>query len=228
MSALRKEESLSTADIAGRQRATGPRNDAALDEEVGQDDRRPPRSAAVSDTATRNTKDRNPATHVDGVYDAEIRNGEIVGSSVDPNLQPGSTSGPANQRAAHSARARSTDEIPFSETRSSSRGPVSSAVQTAAGRDEDPADTPLFVDEELRNFRARWDQVQTSFVDEPRHAVEQADTLVAAVVQRIAEQFAEERARLEQQWDHGGDVSTEELRQGLKRYRAFFDRLLSF
>jgi hypothetical protein len=101
-------------------------------------------------------------------------------------------------------------------------------VQTAAGRDEDPADTPLFVDEELRNFRARWDQVQTSFVDEPRHAVEQADTLVAAVVQRIAEQFAEERAKLEQQWDDGGDVSTEELRQGLKRYRAFFDRLLSF
>jgi len=58
--------------------------------------------------------------------------------------------------------------------------------------------------------------------------VEQADTLVAAVVQRIAEQFAEERAKLEQQWDDGGDVSTEELRQGLKRYRAFFDRLLSF
>jgi len=87
---------------------------------------------------------------------------------------------------------------------------------------------PLFPDDELHNFRARWDQVQTSFVDEPRHAVEQADTLVAAVVQRIAEQFAEERAKLEQQWDHGGDVSTEELRQGLKRYRAFFDRLLSF
>jgi hypothetical protein len=226
MSALRKEEPLSTADIAGRQRATEPRNDAALDEEVGQDDRRPPRSAAVRNTATRNTE--YPTTDVDGVYDAEIRNGEIVGSSIDANSQPGATSSPANQRAAYSARAKSTDESPFSEMPSSSRGPVSSAVQTAAGRDEDPADTPLFVDEELRNFRARWDQVQTSFVDEPRHAVEQADTLVAAVVQRIAEQFADERAKLEQQWDHGGDVSTEDLRQGLKRYRTFFDRLLSF
>ena len=81
---------------------------------------------------------------------------------------------------------------------------------------------------ELRDFRARWDQVQTSFVDEPRHAVQQADTLVATVVKHIAEQFAEERTKLEKQWDRGDNVSTEELRQGFKRYRAFFDRLLSF
>jgi hypothetical protein len=58
--------------------------------------------------------------------------------------------------------------------------------------------------------------------------VEQADTLVATIVKRIAEQFAEEREKLEQQWHRGNDVSTEDLRQGLKRYRAFFDRLLSF
>jgi hypothetical protein len=88
--------------------------------------------------------------------------------------------------------------------------------------------SPLFAENELRDFRARWDQVQTSFVDEPRHAVEQADTLVATVVKRIAEQFAEERSKLEKQWDRGDNVSTEELRQGFQRYRAFFDRLLSF
>jgi uncharacterized protein YktB (UPF0637 family) len=86
----------------------------------------------------------------------------------------------------------------------------------------------LFDQDELRDFRGRWDQVQTSFVDEPRKAVEQADTLVATIVKRIADQFAEEREKLEQQWHHGNDVSTEDLRQGLKRYRAFFDRLLSF
>jgi hypothetical protein len=55
-----------------------------------------------------------------------------------------------------------------------------------------------------------------------------ADTLVANVVKRIAEQFAEERAKLEKQWDRGDNVSTENLRQGFKRYRAFFDRLLTF
>lgn len=86
----------------------------------------------------------------------------------------------------------------------------------------------LFPDDELHNFRARWDQVQTSFVDEPRQAVEQADSLVANVVKRIAEQFSAEREKLEGQWDRGDNVNTEDLRQALKRYRSFFDRLLSF
>ena len=87
---------------------------------------------------------------------------------------------------------------------------------------------PLFPDDELNNFRARWKEVQTSFVDEPRQAVEQADSLVANVVKRVAEQFAAERATLEDQWGKGDNVSTEDLRQSLKRYRSFFDRLLSF
>jgi hypothetical protein len=92
----------------------------------------------------------------------------------------------------------------------------------------DNSATPLFPDEELHGLRAQWDQAQTSFVDEPRKAVEQADSLVANVVKRIAEQFANERAQLEKQWDRGDNVSTEDLRQALKRYRSFFDRLLTF
>jgi len=87
---------------------------------------------------------------------------------------------------------------------------------------------PLFPDDELHSFRARWDEVQTSFVDEPRQAVEQADSLVANVVKRITEQFSAERTHLEKQWDSGDSVSTEDLRLALKRYRSFFDRLLSF
>jgi hypothetical protein len=85
----------------------------------------------------------------------------------------------------------------------------------------------LFPDNELNDFRARWDKAQIGFVDEPRAAVEQADSLVATVVKRIAEQFAAERAELEHQWDRGDNVSTEDLRQALRRYRSFFDRLLA-
>ncbi len=87
---------------------------------------------------------------------------------------------------------------------------------------------PLFPEDELQSFRLHWDKVQTSFVDEPRASVEQADSLVANVVVRIAEQFAAEREQLEKQWDRGENVDTEDLRQALKRYRAFFDRLLAF
>jgi hypothetical protein len=93
-----------------------------------------------------------------------------------------------------------------------------------------PTDHPtqLFPDNELNDLRARWDKAQIGFVDEPRAAVEQADSLVATVVKRIAEQFANERAELEHQWDRGDDVSTEDLRLALRRYRSFFDRLLAF
>jgi len=64
-------------------------------------------------------------------------------------------------------------------------------------------------------------------VDEPRRSVEQADALVAEVIKRLANSFAEERSKLEGQWGRGGDVSTEDLRVALRRYRSFFDRLLN-
>jgi hypothetical protein len=85
----------------------------------------------------------------------------------------------------------------------------------------------LFEPAVLNEFNARWSEVQTGFVDEPRRAVQQADALVSDVIKRIADSFGSERAQLEQQWDRGGDVSTEELRQALQRYRAFFSRLLT-
>jgi hypothetical protein len=87
--------------------------------------------------------------------------------------------------------------------------------------------TPLLVADETHTFRSRWDSIQTGFVDEPRHSVEQADGLVAEVMKRLAETFAEERSKLEGQWSRGDNVSTEDLRLALQRYRSFFDRLLS-
>ena len=54
-----------------------------------------------------------------------------------------------------------------------------------------------------------------------------ADQLVAEIMQRLAESFARERSDLEQQWDRGEDVSTEDLRVALQRYRSFFQRLLA-
>lgn len=85
----------------------------------------------------------------------------------------------------------------------------------------------LFPPEEANGFRARWEGIQTGFVDQPRAAVEEADALVAQLMKRLAEMFAEERRTLEQQWDRGDRISTEDLRVALTRYRAFFHRLLS-
>jgi hypothetical protein len=86
---------------------------------------------------------------------------------------------------------------------------------------------PLFSEDASTELHDRWTDVQAGFVDEPRAAVEQADALVAEVMKRLAESFATERQALEQQWSSGGDASTEDLRMALRRYRSFFDRLLS-
>ena len=87
--------------------------------------------------------------------------------------------------------------------------------------------TSLFPDQELPDLRSRWDGIQAGFVDQPRKAVEEADSLVASTMKRLAEVFAQERAKLEGQWDRGDDVSTEDLRLALQRYRSFFHRLLT-
>ena len=76
-------------------------------------------------------------------------------------------------------------------------------------------------------FKTRWDEIQGSFVDEPQRAVEEADALVADLSQRVAASLTKERERLEGQWAAGDDVSTEDLRVALTRYRTFFDRLLA-
>jgi hypothetical protein len=104
-------------------------------------------------------------------------------------------------------------------------GALSAGAATAPAIDEQAA--PLFSPEEAKDFRARWDAIQVSFVDEPRQAVQLADSLVAGAMKRLAEMFAAERAKLEGQWDRGDDVSTEDLRLALRRYRSFFGRLLS-
>jgi len=86
---------------------------------------------------------------------------------------------------------------------------------------------PLFADGVDRDFRNRWRYIQTGFVDEPRSAVEQADQLVAQLMQGLAHSFSTERGNLEKQWEASEKVSTEQLRVAFTRYRSFFDRLLS-
>lgn len=130
---------------------------------------------------------------------------------------------PAAPRAERSYEGRQEDEPP-----APSRDRTDEPANTSA-RDTTEADsaTPLFPPDEAQSLRTRWDGIQTEFVDEPRAAVEKADALVGDVMQRLTDGFSSERSRLEREWDRGDRVSTEDLRVALKRYRSFFDRLLS-
>jgi hypothetical protein len=108
--------------------------------------------------------------------------------------------------------------------------PVRQADAGVAGGDTTPGGPsagPLLAGNDAEGFRARWTDVQNGFVDSPRQAVEQADELVAALMQQLARTFADERDRLERQWDRGDEVSTDDLRSAFQRYRSFFERLLA-
>jgi len=115
----------------------------------------------------------------------------------------------------------------FIERSNERRSEVSRGVTTGKTSTADHGQVDLFPADELTGFRTRWDAIQTGFVDQPRAAVEQADALVSQVVTRLTELFTRERSALEEQWTKGDDVSTEDLRLALTRYRSFFHRLLS-
>ena len=95
----------------------------------------------------------------------------------------------------------------------------------AAKREEELA--ALFVPDAANGFRSRWDAVQIGFVDDPARAVREADELVAQVMKSLADSFAKERARFEDEVKQAGNASTETMRVALRRYRSFFQRLLS-
>jgi hypothetical protein len=109
---------------------------------------------------------------------------------------------------------------PAAESSGATRPPDVDSERTGDGR---PA---LVAADQSDTYKTRWQEIQAHFVDAPQEAVQDADALIAEVMQHLAESFARERSSLEQQWTRGEDVSTEDLRVALTRYRTFFARLL--
>jgi hypothetical protein len=213
-----RREELSTADLAGQ----------------------PPTSAERSDVTARD--DRTEAA--DPIEAADRTDDDVARDDLAPGLarddlagEPALTEGRSPDLA--------TDVEPGEEPRQQGYGrhevtatgtdpdPASIAAPAAqAAADVGTADTAtkaghLLAADDAEAFRARWTDVQHGFVDAPRQAVAQADGLVAELMQHLAKTFADERGRLEGQWDQGDDVSTEDLRTAFQRYRLFFERLLT-
>ena len=131
------------------------------------------------------------------------------------------------ERSAAKTRDRPPIRAAGAKAEPSTAGP---AARTASATETRNA--PLFDEAAGRKLRERWMTIQTEFVDEPRDAVQRADSLVAEVLKRLTDTFAREREELEAGWSGAADdseheVSTEDLRQAIRRYRSFFNRLLS-
>ena len=122
---------------------------------------------------------------------------------------------------------RAADRLSTADLAQAANRPAGTPAPMATKNGAPEPNAPLFAPNDTQDFRSRWEKIQIGFVDEPRKAVEQADELVASAIKRLAEVFASERQKLEAEWDKNDNVSTEELRVALRRYRSFFDRLLS-
>jgi hypothetical protein len=135
--------------------------------------------------------------------------------------RPAPEAGPAEPSAGQA-------EVPPGREEGSTSSPASGAESRADDEGQAQEGTsPLFDHSDRDGFQERWRSIQTGFVDQPRQSVEQADALVAEAMSMLAETFARERQALERQWGEGADVSTEDLRVALQRYRSFFERLLT-
>jgi hypothetical protein len=112
------------------------------------------------------------------------------------------------------------DEDPGTTTTQERVGATGESQATA------PSQEQLVSREAAMDFKTRWEAIQQGFVDDPRSAVRDADTLVSDVLQQLSNGFDEQHRQLEGQWSDG-EPDTEGLRSALQRYRAFFDRLLT-
>jgi hypothetical protein len=112
-------------------------------------------------------------------------------------------------------------------TRETAAEPRDEVTPETAAEPRAEDDGPLLPESQGAELQTRWEAIQVRFVDDPRNAVEEADALVASTMQQLADGFASAREDLERQWSRGEDISTEDLRVALQRYRSFFKRLLA-
>jgi hypothetical protein len=239
-----RREDLSTADLAGQpptsaepSDATDKEADLAPDDHTEAADRGDDEVARTDDDVARGDDDvargdDDVARGDDDVAraDDDLARADLAG---EPDLTEGRSpelatavepgEAPLQQDSGrHEVTATGTDPDPASIT-----APAAPAAADVGTADTAAKAGHLLAADDAEAFRARWTDVQHGFVDAPRQAVEQADGLVAELMQHLAKTFADERGRLESQWDQGGDVSTEDQRTAFQRYRLFFERLLT-
>ena len=235
-----RREELSTADLAGQPPTSAERSDATdkdadlapddhtdaadrTDDDVARDDLAPEDLARDDDVARDDLapEDRAPEDLARDDLAGEPALTEGRSPDLATDVEPGEE--PRQQGyGRHEVTATGTD--PDLASINAPAAPAAADVGTA---DTATKAGHLLAVDDAEAFRARWTDVQHGFVDAPRQAVAQADGLVAELMQHLAKTFADERGRLEGQWDQGGDVSTEDLRTAFQRYRLFFERLLT-
>ncbi len=217
----RNTDTLSTRDLASPNEPAG---DAMMSDDDVRDAVVPEGQPGVDDQAAPAAEGTRLPVDEQTAPSGEARTGASARDHTVEAARPGAALGTESGAPGHA-----TEDRPATSTQAVSRQdqdaeaaphPTGAAASASNGGS-------LLPDDMDATFQQRWKEIQTRFVDEPRGAVEDADSLVANLMQQLAEGFAKERERLEAQWGRGEDISTEDLRVALQRYRTFFQRLLS-
>lgn len=112
------------------------------------------------------------------------------------------------------------------DTVAASAGAGAGADMAAAHQTDEDGNAALVTADRAESYSSRWNSVKGEFVDEPRRAVADADALVGELLDELQDLFKAQRSDIERGLD-ADETSTEDLRLALRRYRSFFDRLLS-
>ena len=110
-----------------------------------------------------------------------------------------------------------------SAVNSSGRAPSDGQLQPGASAGDPVA--ALWGADLVAGYRARWQQLQLGFVDNPHAATEDAAALVDEAVQSLVGALDKQRQSLDD-WQRHDDADTEVMRAALQNYREFLDRLL--
>ena len=221
------KDQVTTVDESGRDRADWDRIEQVLLQQ-------PPAASPTSARPAQREESETPeGTEMRGVPASDQPTGRADGTTITTADVASAGERPvAPERAQASTAEAARGDTATADTATSAKPTTTTANPTAtaatATTDATEPSAALFASDQSEDFRSRWNTVQAAFVDDPRESVHEADGLVAEVMQQLASTFAAERTNLEAQWSRGDDVSTEDLRQALRRYRSFFDRLLSF
>ena len=194
-----------------------------------------PRDADLRDPDRRESDLRDPDLRDPNLRDPDLRDPVPQREPRDrPDVSP-QAAGPGEPEVVAAPLERHQDPAPADQLdgpgrhhlRDTSAQPSTPSTPDALDADGLPTDpNRLVTAERAQSYSARWDQVKGEFVDEPRRAVVKADALVGELLDELGQLFTQQRRGIEQDLDND-EVSTEDLRVALRRYRSFFDRLLS-
>ncbi|MFF3562673.1 hypothetical protein ACFYXS_21790 [Streptomyces sp. NPDC002574] len=188
-------------------------------------------------------------------HDDKTRTDETTDEKIDVksnDVTPG-TDRPADRPERHSQPTRPAQPGPVSES-AAERGPVTPARTADPHESTDPREpaeqarrvptaqperparaphtprepgAPKATAEDTDKLHRRLQQAVGGFVDEPRHAVEEADQVLEEATERLVQELKGRRHALRAGWDGGQDgTDTEKLRVALQGYRELVDRVL--